>query len=271
MSRDGTTRLLSDFGRHQHFNPEAFDAEIEEHGVAAELRGAMLCPCSRIETPGKGRAGCPTCNGLGFTYPEELRTGVMALISTRQAKQADMAAGRVYQGGANVTFPTGILPGRSDLILPDKEVHLVHEQLVRPIQEVDPSSYRSDPNAINRLQADQSLMAGVPDGWERLRYPDGVRIELVMYLGPGRQPLVAQRGVDYTYDGGDRLQWVDGRGPDPGRGYTVRYQAPAVYVLGDAAPKLRAEGQNELPYWASMQRLDRWGEPDLIDQLRSVE
>jgi hypothetical protein len=254
-----TLASIADFPA-MHIDPTELNDVIETRGIGAELRRGVLCPCIRIDT-NSPRSGCEACKGIGYVYPSNLRESIIVLLLSRDSKQRDLAAGRMYQGGATALFPTGLLPARGDLLLPDGEEHVVQQVLYRQIQQLDPGVLKGRRGTPEELApADGPLL-------ERLLYPDAGEIEVVFYVtqpaNPTKPLVECFEGTDYVRED-DRLVWRPGRGPAPARGYTVRYRAAACYILGDAAPAFRSEGGGGVyPYRVHVERLDRWGEPDL--------
>lgn len=239
--------------------PEQLDDLIETHGIGAILRRSILCPCVRSDTKSP-RSGCTICRGIGFAYPPDLEEPVIVFVLSRNARQRALTAGRHYDGTAEVTFPSGIIPARGDMLLPDGEVHTVNEVLHRQNLEIDVRAMRrqvTDPDA-------QVPMIPVPS--ERLLYPDVASIEYVTWYDrsrpEGEQLVTAVEGDDYTVDG-PRITWLEGHGPGVAGGYSVRYRAPAAYLIADAAPVHRSESTKPIPHKATVSRLDRWGEPDV--------
>lgn len=256
-------RRLSQLGPALHFDPVELNEQIETHGIGAELRRAMLCPC-RPNGRAEARVGCTTCKGIGYFYPEQMREPTMVLVSSRRAKQTETMAGRHWAGTAQCTFPTGIVPTRGDMLLPEKEIHVVLQVFRREKEEINPSDLREQPYTANRRVVDKPAAGGVPSGLEYLLYSDITEIEAVVFQeaqGRTSRSLVADPSTYYLED--RRINWKDGFGPEHGRGYAVRYRAPAAYMLGDAAPVVRVEHSTAMPYQTTAERLDRWGDPDV--------
>lgn len=256
-------RPLSELGPALHLDPEELNDQIEIHGTGGELRKGMLCPCrpvGRVEP----RLGCETCKGVGYFYPEELREPVCVLGSTRRAKQAETMAGRHWSGTMQLTFPTGFIPTRGDMLLPDDEMHVVLQILRRAIEEEDPADYRHEPYTAERWQVDKPPSGGVPKGWEFLLYSGKIEVEAVAWQqkdGAISRSLIADPSIYFVEE--RRIRWKPGCGPEPGQGYAVRYRAPAAYMLGDSHPVLRVEGNRPMPHVSTAERLDRWGDPDI--------
>ena len=150
------------------------------------------------------------------------------------------------------------------MILPEGEVHAIHETLWRNDQPVRPSRMRA------RVRASDEQPVNQRPRRERLLYPDVLEVESVWYWDAESERAVqAVQGHDYAPPREGIIPWFEGRGPDAGQAYTVRYLAPAAYMLMPAEPVYRNEAGEEYPYMAIGQRLDRWGSPD-YDRTRSA-
>lgn len=240
-----------------HLDPLEVDALIAVHGNECEYRRGQLCPCFRVET-GQAAIGCPACRGLGWTYPESMRCRTAFLDHSKTAKGTMEGAGNMVQGEAQVTFRIGVVPGRGDLVLPDCEEHIVHEQFTRAVQQISQRDMRSrlPPGGLTRP---------LPPRSERLLYPDPFEVEAVSYLR-GEEAVIATPDVDYRVaplEGGTTIAWIGSRGPAPGEGYTVRYIAQAAYMVQSSPPNFRHEGAVAMPYRATLERLDKLQERDL--------
>lgn len=248
-----------------HFDPFEMNDLVEKHGIGAELRQAVLCPCIRPET-GHARASCPDCRGLRWLHPEALRQSVIVLLSSRNLQRQALAAGHMLTGTAQVTFPIGIVPGEGDLLLPEGEEHVVSEILYRAQLDASPSRVRALTTASDEQPPNLTPRR------ERLLYPDIVRVEHVVYWtdsAPAGRATPATRDHDWRLGADGAIEWVAGRGPAPGAGYSVRYVAPAAYMLFPAEPKFRSENGQTMLYSVLAQRLDRWGAP-AIDTRRET-
>lgn len=248
---------MADFGG-VHFDADEFSDLVVDHGVGAELRRSQVCPCVREETLG-ARASCPLCAGLRWIHPESGREPVTVLLGSQQLQRAALQGGTLLTGTVQVTFPVGIVPGEGDLLLPDGEVHVVHETLWRAAQPVAAARMRSRVTASDQVPQQPSQRR------ERLLYPDVTEIEAVWFWDDeGSQPLQAFENADWLHQGG-RIVWLGDRGPAAGQAYTVRYHAPAAYLLFPGEPVYRQEAGTTMPYKAIANRLDRWGTPSLRD------
>jgi len=255
-----------------HVDADELDDLVHDHGQGAEWRPAVRCPCARLETR-LASSACKACRGLGYYYPANKREPIIVLLSSRQPKREDLAAGRVVRGDVQATFPVGIRPAPGDMVLPDEETHTVSEVIYRRHQQIRPAGFddrrvlpaatlpavtsRKDVPELQPVQAE-------PDG-DRLIYGDGVVIESIWYFPRGRnhsEPVEARAGSDYDLVGNE-IRWRPGQGPEPGEGYTVRYQAPAAYIVEYDPALYRQEAGTRYPFRCAMHRLDKWGERDL--------
>lgn len=239
-----------------HINLEDLDNHILEHGVGAELRQAMPCPCARIENR-QSRATCPNCAGQRWIFPEHMRKSVIVLTTSRSPMRKMRDAGELVSGTVQMTFTSDIRPGAGDMVLPDGDTHVVTQVLFRAVQQVDPTLVRS-----RSTHPDQLPPAGnvAP---ERLLYPDVIEVQELVWENEQRQLCFGRQG-DYERVG-NTILWSDGRGPAAGKAYTVRYIAPAAYMLFPGEPTIRGEGTQYYPIKCEAQRLDRWQEPGSPD------
>ena len=113
----------------------------------------------------------------------------------------------------------------------------------------------------DRQTAPDQLAPLVHPTTERLLYPDVIKVETLYWLDEHGQLKLGQAGRDYTRSG-QVITFRPDHGPAPGRAFSVRYQAPAAYVVSPGEPVFRT-GEVGFPYRCDAQRLDRWGSPDL--------
>lgn len=237
------------------FDPEEFEGLLEARGVGCLFRRSIRCPCQRIETR-QARAGCPVCGGLGYAYPVELEEPIMALVLNRSPRRTQQAAGQEVVGTVTVTFPIGLLPSQGDMLLPDGEAHAVQQVLRRSVAQVDSNVVRE------RQTAPDQRAPVIRATTERLLYPDVIAIEQLYWLDEAGESLKSgKEGREYTREA-NVVMFRPGKGPAPGKAFTVRYRAPAAYVVAPGEPISRT-GETGFPYRCEAQRLDRWGTPDL--------
>lgn len=233
-----------------HVNQDELEDVILEHGQGAELRRAVRCPCARPET-GQPSVSCLGCRGLGYFYPESMREPVVVLLHSRNPKREDQAAGSRVRGDAQATFTLGVIPAAGDLVLPEAEVHTVHQLLQRAYNPVRPETLR------DRLD-DGVTLPDLGPAEDRLVYPSVAMIEAVAWKPSTGVPVVGREGTDFDLTDGNRITWRPGRGPEGGASFSVRYRAPAVYVVEYDPSAYRAEAGTRYPYKATVHRLDSW-------------
>lgn len=241
-----------------HIDPIELSDLIEMHGMGAELRRAISNPNQRIETHsarinGYGR-------GLPWVYPLDRREPVIVVLQNRGPKAQLVMAGDIVTGQAWALFPLGIQPGDGDLLLPEGEVHVINETIHRAEQQIDNSKLRGRAYD-DRIKPPPKMTPKA----EKLLYPDPCCIEGIWWVNDDDDGLCkGTEGLDYQIVGGNEIRWREGRGPQAGKSYSIRYTAPAAYVCTSGAPIFRSEGgQAAMPYRCQVQRLDRWGEPDV--------
>lgn len=260
MSKDFRPGLLPDASvfnfESLHLNPVEYDSAILVHGSSGEYRKGMLCPCARIET-GQGALGCKACRGLGRIHPVELREPMIFLDSSRSAQAKYTGAGLLVEGQLQVSFPLGVIPARGDLLLPDNEVAVIHETLFRAVQqydgrklraELDQPGQRPNPTRVRRAQL-------LYDNLE----PEA--IQEVSYIAPNGLAVLARRS-DWKLSGA-RLEWLGKASPGAGEGFSVRYCAPAAYMVEAMWPVFRREADAVMPWRANLTRIDKLQENDL--------
>lgn len=236
-------------------DPDAFNDLVLARGIGCIYRRAVRCPCLRIESR-QPRAGCPVCNGLGYAYPEELSEPMIALVLSRTPRRQQLAVGQQVSGTVQVTFPQGVVPAQGDQLWPDNDEHSVQQVLYRSVAQVDDTVVRSRATAPDQRAPVQ------PATTDRLLYPDVLRVEHVSWIDEETRELrTGKQGRDFTLEG-NALTWRPDSGPKPGKGFSIRYRARAVYVLSPGEPVNRTNEEG-FPYRCEAQRLDRLGSPDL--------
>lgn len=242
-----------------HFDREEYDRLIIEHGSSGQWWPAILCPCARLETR-NAASSCPICRGKSHIYPIELRQPVMVLDTSRTATLKWATAGLITQGQITLTWPCGIVPGIGDLILPDGDQHVVTQRLFhRATVRVPDSAVREERSRF--LSTHRRPQYGSRN--ERLLYPsEDVCIEAAYRVEDDRL-LRLHPGQDFTLGPENSWLWRDGREPEEGTAWTVRYRATAAYMIRGSAPLLRREGDQNMPYRTMAERLDRVAADDL--------
>lgn len=240
-----------------HISPEEFTELLLQHGSSAELRRAIQCPCVRIETR-SASIDCRSCHGVGWFYPEKLRDDILVLDTSRSATLKWAAAGMMAQGTVNLTFPCDYIPGVGDLVLPSNEFHVVTEALVQEgTRRVDDALLRPERGAPGQRKQRQVSRK------ERLIYTGEVCIEAVYFFDKNREVQEAFPSLDFTLGPSNEWRWNEGKGPPPGHAWTVRYRAPACYMVDGSAPLFRRENDEAVPYRVTASRLDRIDPEDL--------
>lgn len=239
---------IGDFGR-LGFDAVDIGMEIVANGVECDFWRAVPCPCVRVETR-LPAADCGVCRGTGFAYPEELRSELTVLGSGRGKRWSPDPSGESSQGDERVTFPPGITVGRGDQLRPKGERHVVLETLFRGLQEVRPHELPRPPHVAPRAPRPRR---------EALLYPDPACVEMVAWIADGKlRTLTGSRVSLIREEGrGARIRFPAEGGPAPGSAYTVRYLAPAAYVVHLEGPAFRQHAETVLPESVSLKRLDR--------------
>jgi len=172
-----------------------------------------------------------------------------------------------------------MVPQKGDLVLPKYQVHMVDETLTRAHNPL------TDAVAALRTSDIVDSAADAASG-DILRYPAISRILGVWGWDPdsGRH-LLRQWGIaslsglaagqleafyaaalpqysagSYELRDGNVMHWRPGQGPQPGTGYTVKYEASAVFIVADDAA-FRADGDIKLQHRPVMlKRYDALGQ-----------
>ena len=248
--------LITEFQPH-HINPEELNQLILMHGAPVELRRSIKCPCARVETRGP-RIGCKVCAALGWVWPEDKREPCIVLVSGRSMNGEYAPPGEMVQGTGVATFPLGIVPGNRDMIVPKGEETVVNETLFRASQQV----------SIRKLRDRQTTRdVQIPAATRRrelLVYPDLIEIEDLRYIDASEKLIKAREGTDFLLNGRE-IEWLAGRGPEPGKAFSGRYRAPAAYIINRSRGIARQEWACVMPYKANIERLDHWAERDYRD------
>ena len=118
----------------------------------------------------------------------------------------------------------------------------------------------------SRETAPSQVAASVKPRRDRLLYEDA-KIEFAHWISPrpgatDEKLVEAVEGRDFRVKV-DEIVWMDGVGPDPGQPFSVRYRAPAFYIVLKSEPVFRSEGGVPFPYRADMERLDKYALEDL--------
>lgn len=242
-----------------HLNLDEYNEELLTYGSSAELRRAVWCPCFRIDTR-QPNSDCERCRGNGHLYPEELREPVLVLDTSRSATMRWASAGLVAQGQMTVSFPCGFIPGEFDMVLPDEDLHVVNQVLFR--------QRTRRLNDVDHLREDRvPYSGGVKQTQvarqERLLYPTDVCIESVYYEDADGVLRSPEKGRDYRLLEGNEWEWIGEAGPEPGGSWCVRYRAPAAYLVQGSGPLLRRSADENMPYRATLMRLDKVSPDDL--------
>lgn len=230
-----------------HINVDELRAQILIHGNSGELRHSHICPCRRLET-GIASAACPACLGVGFVHPTELRGPAVFMDHSRTASYRPNGPGLLMDGTMAVTLLCCRAPSKGDVLLPDGEASTVQEMFHRNVQQVT-----SKVLAERRTMPDQRTLRLRARAC-RLLYPTVTQIDSLFWLHKG-QLVAACQGTDYRLTEG-AIEWI-ADGPPDGEGFSVRYQAPAAYIVHTAVPLYRSEAGNRAPWSVTVQRLDK--------------
>tara|TARA_R110000824_G_scaffold54028_2_gene149065 strand:- start:19272 stop:20048 length:777 start_codon:yes stop_codon:yes gene_type:complete len=246
---------INDIAPAFHLSVEEYNGLLLAHGSGAEWRRAILCPCVRIETR-QPNVSCQDCRGIGRLYPDSMRDPLIVLDTSRTATMKWAAAGLIAAGSITLTFPCGEIPGVGDMILTDCDIHVVNEFLfeqgTKRVTDGMLREHRTRPDHRKRALVGRSA---------RLMYNDA-QIECITYKS-AEGDLVFAGKTDFTLHSDGTLEWHKGYGPQPGHAASVRYRAPAAYVIHSSAPMLRREHGENMPYRVSAMRLDKISPDDL--------
>lgn len=244
-----------------HFDPRELDNLIRATGSRGELRKGVLCPCARPETH-SARGSCPSCKGVGWLYPDGLRCAGYMTMQDRTISIETSSAGVLTDGEVVATSLSIMSPERGDMWVPCGEVHTIHQTLWRKQQQVDGNDLRA------RLRDQDRSNNGVVSKprLERILYANSTNhichYEIDDPATNDKRVVEAVVGRDFFVIGQD-VRWVQGVGPAAGRAYTLRYEAPAMYVVARKVPRFRSEGGQNLPQRCVMSQLDKLQDRDL--------
>ncbi|MGB0972404.1 MAG: hypothetical protein ACPGVG_15805 [Mycobacterium sp.] len=199
---------------------------------------------------------CTSCNGTGRLYPVELEEPAMVLLMSRSPKGEAKPVGSVDMADAQATFTLPTQPGEGDMVLPEREVHVVTQQLRRSVQTVDSTLLDEEPEAgLSDITLDTPTPAK-----ELLLYA-GATIESVYWYDPANRRAVAAPPAAYSLVGRE-FRWKAGEGPDAGVHYSVRYKAPAAYICKLDPALFRQDGGAGVPFKCAVMRLDKYAVSD---------
>jgi len=252
------------------FDLSGLDRFIAERGVFFEWRRGITCPCARVETH-EPRGTCLVCKGIGTAYPPRRVERTVAMMTSRAPTTEERAAGVVITGRVTMSFPTEApIPRLNDLVFPQEildpcitpetataedwtpfELHVVEEQLTRAYQPVGAIT------ANATIDAPYQAPPVPPVAPEVLRYDDPVSIDEIVWI-EGDQLVMGRGGYRIHTDekGRTAIRWAPQAGPAAGQVYTVRYTAPAAYVIIES--QFRGTGNKRLPRKIDAIRLDQW-------------
>lgn len=228
---------------------------IETHGQCCVVRPMLPCPCRRGEmaTPD---IRCTSCNGTGRLYPVALEEPAMVLLLSRTPRGEAKPVASVDMADAQATFTLPTQPGDGDMVLPDGEVHVVTQQIRRTVTEVTHELLEEEPEA-----GLPGLAVIPPTPAKELLIYSGAEIGAVYwYDRPNKRAVAAHEG---EYDlVGREFRWRDGFGPPPGVHYSIRYRAPAAYIVKLDPALYRQDGGARVPFRCAVMRLDKYAVRD---------
>lgn len=240
-----------------HLDPREFDLAIVQHGQKGEYRRSLVCPCQRVET-GWSRSTCTSCRGLGRMYPEGQRCIEYMLPAKPDGSGSFTSASLIYDITEAGMMRSTANPAIGDMWLPCGEVHTV-QQLVRfNVQPVPVNDLRR--RIVTQSHSDVPRIPSPASG--RLLYPSVTLIDACAYQDADGKVRMAEQDVEFRLNGVS-IEWIGAAGPPPGGAATVRYQAPATYLIGMATPKWGTEGGQRMPWEVRFDRLDRRADADL--------
>lgn len=244
-----------------HFGVGELDNHVRTHGTRGELRRGVLCPCQRPETH-MPRGSCPSCKGVGWLYPVNMRCESYMAMQDRETAVRHTSAGVLTDGEVLATVLSTTPPERGDMWLPCGERHTIHQTLWRRQTQVSQSDMRAKLLGQDRTNSDTVMRPRL----ERLLYANSANhichYEVDDPTTNDRRVVEAVVERDFRVIGQD-VRWVDGVGPEPGRAYTIRYDAPAAYIVTKKIPRYREEGGQPLPQRCALAQLDRMQDRDI--------
>jgi hypothetical protein len=207
---------------------EDLDAVLSRYGVSTLIRRATSCPCLSPETR-RPDPTCSKCRGWGWQYPQSLELTLPVQWAGNDQRREQKEGGTVEPGDFVVTWPSTQPLGQGDLFVNPMEEAVTDETLMRG--HIDPTS-----SSMERLRF--RLPTNIEDLRDELRtYSQGVDFE----LGPDGRTVI----------------WLDdGRSPLNGSMYAVRYRYRAEYAVAPKLPMVRHDGNQRLPFKASVVRYD---------------
>jgi hypothetical protein len=252
MAFDTATSILYEGGG-LNLNVSQFAEAIVRDGASGMLWRGLPCPCARPETR-LPRLDCGVCKGVGYAYPKHMREPTIFLATSRSGSEKVSQAGMIVSGSITLTVAPCKPLATGDLFRPDDEVHVVNERLWHGNA---PTNAPQDLLRTMRLNR-QVPIAQTPGRAPRLLYPnvDPGCIATVVYIDPQGQLAEAGSG-DYRVLDDGTFEWLGGKGPPAGQGWSVRYQAPATYMVQGSIPVYRQQGKTQQPWRVVAQRYDR--------------
>jgi len=200
--------------------------KIIQTGVTVQYYKAIACPCS-LENFRQPQFICSKCDGLGYAYKEPVEVKVH--IVNRRNNKNFIQVGPVSIGTAYVTFPEGFIPAEWDKIWVKEELVTINNDILKR----------------GELATDGTSL-------ERIRFRKFVAIEEIRDLNQA-----FYEGIDFNVVNDRYISWVEGRGPEAGKRYSLRYRVAPEYLILGYEPAIRMPGDEAFPYRAECRRLDR--------------
>lgn len=234
-----------------------FSEAIVRDGNSGEIWRGLPCPCVRPDSR-IPRLDCSICKGVGYAYPLSMREPTMYLDTSRSGSNKVGQAGLVVSGSITLSIAPCRPLTSGDLIRPDDEVHVVTERMWHGNAPTNTPHDLMRAMRIDR-QVPLAQRAGRPP---RLLYPAVGEdcIDAVVYIRDDE--LVEASASDYRVLEGGYFAWLGDAGPPPGLSWSVRYQAPATYMVQGTMPMYRQQGGGQLPWRVVAQRYDRVSQND---------
>lgn len=222
---------------------------IARRGRFVSWEEAVICSCVNPQHGSQPSYGCKVCRGVGYWYRAPIESRVLLTSMTEHADFQQMA-GMFETGDAVMTVPEKMYA------LPEDSATRwdITKQVPVPAYEVGMydiiTVLDDDFKSSEVLVRGESLFARDAD---TLLNPKVVRI-LQVSTGDAATGEVTTftEGDDFTLEDGNRLAWIDGKGPAFGTSYSVTYRHQPTFIVVANLPKPRYQDGQLLPRYVAL-------------------
>lgn len=214
-----------------HFSFTELKNFIRAHGVSADIKRAILCPCIKEDT-GQPSINCGVCRSSGWAYlqGDTEKTApcgkpLKVIMGGRQnLKKFNRIGGYSQTGRTNAVF-FNYMPASGDLVSPKVDIEIINDEF-----------HKRGHLYSNGKTSEFLLMEKV------------IIVEGIFTVSIDKTSIVEYiQGTDFLMNG-RKIEWIGGaNSPALGESYAVRYQAVPQYVVMEASPSFHVEHDDDEP------------------------